>query len=426
MPRPHPPSPTLSAMRVLVDCCYLIGVVITMPIWLVRMIAAGKYRTDWPGRFGHLPELSARTGPRVLLHAVSVGEVNATRELIAQLREARPDIEIVIATTTNTGFARAQALFADDHHVVRYPFDFSRCVRRFLRAIDPSVVALVELEVWPNFTAECARRGILIGVINGRLTARSAMRYRWVKLLVTPAFGRLSFCAVQTEPYAERFRALGVRDAALSITGTMKWDTARIADDVEGAAQLAGEMGIGRTRPLIVAGSTAPDEETLLHRATPEDVQLLCAPRRPEWFDEAANALPGCARRSRGDTGSDTGRFLLDTIGELRRAYALADLVIIGRSFVNLYGSDMMEPIALGKATIVGPNVSDFQDTVDALLAGDGLIQTNAKGLAEIIRALLDDPDRRAALARNGRAVIERHQGASARHAEIILSFLPP
>jgi 3-deoxy-D-manno-octulosonic-acid transferase len=217
---------------------------------------------------------------------------------------------------------------------------------------------------------------------------------------------------------------MGVLDARVFVTDTMKWDTAEIADDVPGAEKLAEEMGIDRGKPLVVAGSTAPEEHAMLRDAVSKGVQLLCAPRKPEWFDDAAADLEGCARRSKGDRGSATGRFLLDTIGELRKAYALADVVVIGRSFGNLHGSDMMEPIALGKATIVGPRVEDFLETAKQLLAGDGLIQTDAARLPETIKELLNDPQRRAELAHNGRDVIRTHQGATNRQVEYIITLL--
>jgi 3-deoxy-D-manno-octulosonic-acid transferase len=183
-------------------------------------------------------------------------------------------------------------------------------------------------------------------------------------------------------------------------------------------------MAVERRKPMVVAGSNAPGEHELLLNAVPPGVQLLCAPRMPEWFSQAAGAMPGCARRSRGDKGSLSHRFLLDTLGELRKAYALADVVVIGRSFGQLHGSDMMEPVALGKATVVGPAVADFQDTVDALLAGDGIVQTSADALPSALRDLLNDPIRRAALAANGRDVIRRHQGATPRHIEMIMAML--
>lgn len=407
-----------------VDLLYFLAAVITAPAWIFRMIRSGKIRTDWPGRFGRTIALPPSPGRRLLIHGVSVGEINAIRLLVDRMGEERPDLHIVISTTTDTGFARARDLFATKHVVVRYPFDFSFCVRRFLEAVRPDVVALVELEVWPNFTAVCSRRDIPVCIVNGRLTERSHRLYQLIRPLVRPGFGRLAFTAVQSETYARRFRELGVKPDALHVSGTMKWDTAEIADVVEGADRLAREMGIDRSRLLVVAGSTAPGEHELLVEAVPDRAQLLCAPRRPEWFDQAARALPGCARRSKGQCKSSTGRFLLDTIGELRMAYSLADIVVVGRSFGHLHGSDMMEPVALGKAVIAGPAVSDFQQTMDALLEGDGIIQVTPETLSDVIHELLENKDRRQQLAENGRKVILAHQGATLRHAELICSLL--
>jgi 3-deoxy-D-manno-octulosonic-acid transferase len=411
-------------MAWLIDIVYLVFAVVSSPVWLVRMIRTGKIRTDWAGRFGRAEPLPPPPQTRILVHAVSVGEVNAARKLLARLVAPPLEAEIVVCSTTNTGCARAEALFGGTHYLARYPLDFSFAVNRFLRAIQPDVIVLIELEIWPNFVKAAARRGIPVCVVNGRLTQRSAAGYRRLAVLVRPIFRRLTLAAVQNEPYARRFRRVGVPAERVHVTGTMKWDTAEIADAVEGADALAEAMGIDRSRPLVVAGSTAPGEHELLVEAVPDGVQLLCAPRKPEWFDQSAAAMPGCARRSRGDRGSTTGRFLLDTIGELRAAYALADVVVVGRSFGNLHGSDMMEPVALGVATVVGPAVADFQDTVDALLAGDGLIQTDRHHLAGVIRDLLDDPERRRVLAANARRVLRAQQGATERNAALIRKLL--
>lgn len=415
-------------MRWLRDLLYLLAAAASSPIWLTRMIRTGKIRTDWPGRLGRANIAPRRSQtPRLLLHAVSVGEVNAIRLLVQQLQNDVPNLDIVIATTTDTGFRRACDLFADSHPVVRYPLDFSFAVKRFLDAVQPDVVALVELEVWPNFCDACHRRDIPVCVVNGRLTQRSFKRYRWVRSLLRSHFRHLAFAAVQNDAYAARFKAMGVPADRVHITGTMKWDTAQIADEVPGAHQLARELGIDRAKPLIVAGSTAPGEHELLLEALPDGAQLLCAPRKPEWFQQAAQAMPGCERRSNTlssnkehPADSENRLFLLDTIGELRQAYALADIVVIGRSFGSLHGSDMMEPIALGKPTMVGPAVADFQDTVDALVAGKGLVQTDAAGLNAALQMLLNDPILRKQLADNGRAVIRSHQGATRRIAQLL------
>lgn len=237
-------------------------------------------------------------------------------------------------------------------------------------------------------------------------------------------FRRLSRVAAQDQTYAQRFEAMGVPPERITVTGTMKWDTAEIADLVDGSDQLAREMGIDRNKLLIVAGSTALGEETLIAAACPDGVQLLCAPRKPEWFDQAARALPGCVRRSERRAGIASDRFLLDTIGELRKAYALADLVVLGRTFGILHGSDMMEPAGLGKVVIVGPRVDDFQATADALIESGGLIQTSANNLRQTITELLADPKRCAQIAEAARNVIRKEQGASDRHVQLAREML--
>ena len=393
------------------------------------MWRAGKLHTDWSARMGDVrPPLRARgTRPRVLVHAVSVGEVNAVRALVAELSG---DCEVVVSATTDTGFARAVQVFEPAARVVRYPFDISSAVRSLLDAVRPDAALLCELEVWPNFSEACVERGIPMAVVNGRLSARSFRGYFRGRTLLSPMFRRLAAVGAQDDAYAGRFEAMGVPYGRISVTGTMKWDTAEIADHVSGADELAQEMGIDRSRPLIVAGSTAPDEHALLHRAVPAGVQLLCAPRKPEWFDRAASDLPGCVRRSqcresctdqghidcRPDAGGGSGgRFLLDSIGELRRAYALADVVVIGRSFGDLHGSDMMEPAALGRCIVTGPRTEDFAATADALRAGGGLVDATSESLARVLAGLIGDPARRAALGRAAREVVRAHQGATAR-----------
>ncbi|TVQ55078.1 MAG: hypothetical protein EA377_04065 [Phycisphaerales bacterium] len=414
-------------MPFLRDLIYLLAALITAPIWLFRMVQTGKIRTDWKGRFGFGPTLPALSdgGRRLLLHAVSVGEVNAVRGLVSELHRSSPECHLVISVTTDTGYARAMELYGAKFSVVRYPFDASFAVRRLLNRVHPDLVALVELEVWPNLLAACRHRGIPVGVINGRLTERSARRYRKILPLLGGMFRQLAFVAVQDEVYAERFRALGVPEDRISVAGTMKWDNAALALDPAAADRLADALGLDRTRPLVVAGSTAPDEHALLVSAvsTPE-VQLLCAPRKPEWFAAAAAVLEGCARRSRGDRGSETGRFLLDSIGELRAAYALADVIVIGRTFVPLGGSDMIEAASLGKAVIVGPHTDNFQSIVDELLKHNAIVQTDRNGLAREVRRLLGDRAHRDALAHKAREVVMAHQGATSRYARLLESQL--
>lgn len=414
------------------DLLYWPLALVTAPVW------ARKARGDWPQRFGRTTPLPATDRRRLLLHAVSVGEVNALRELVPLLT---PHVDLVISVGTDTGIARARQLFDGQAAVVRYPLDFSFAVRRFLDAVRPDAVGLVELELWPNFVKACTRRKIPVAVINGRLSERSFRGYRKIRAFIGPAFRSLAFAAVQDEAYAGRFRAMGVPPERCFVTGSMKWDAARIEDEVEGAGRLFNELGVDPGRPVIVAGSTGPGEEALLHRACPPGVQLVCAPRRPERFDEAAAALPGCIRRSIAKPGRVGGagssvtdsvsaahgsdRFLLDTIGELRQAYARADVVVVGRSFMgDLYGSDPVEPVGLGRATVIGPHFGDFLSAVEAFRAAGGIRISRAEDLGAELARLLGSPQERAELAERGRGCIRAHQGASGRHAAMLLQVV--
>lgn len=407
------------------DMLYIPAAVLTAPVWL------RKARGGWRQRLGHVASmLEGGDGvgrPRLLLHAVSVGEANALRRLVPLLAR---DARVIVSATTDTGLARSQALYGDVCDVVRYPLDLSSSVDRFLDAVRPDAVGLVELELWPNFLGACRRRRIPVCVVNGRLSERSFRRYRRWTRWTRPLFESLDFACVQDPGYAERFEAMGVEPHDCLLTGSMKWDAGDVSGAVrepsDEARRLGDELGIDRGSPLVVGGSTGPGEEALLHQACPDGAQLLCAPRRPERFGAAAQALPGCARRTAGAPRARGGRprrFLLDTIGELGLAYELADVVVVGRSFGDLYGSDPIEPAALGRPVVIGPRVDDFRAIVEALDEAGGIVRTDRDGLAGVLERLLADPDERARLAARGRGCIGDRQGASARHAELLLEL---
>lgn len=430
------------------DIAYGAAAVASSPVWGAYLLRTGKWRTDWGGRFGRCdPRAKVAGGKRVLLHAVSVGEVNATRALVAALTEADASLDLVVATTTNTGYARATALYGEHPRVagvVRFPFDFSRAVGRMLDAVRPDAVALVELEVWPNLIEACARRGVPVGVVNGRLSENSFRGYRRFRAILCPTFAKLAAVGAQTMAYADRFEAMGVPADRVCVLDTMKWDTAGVQDasTVDGADELAAAMGIDRERPLVVAGSTGPGEEAMLIEACPAEAQLMLVPRKPERFDEVA-ALAPMVRRSagpalgRGDATSRTSPrragpettdaqaprlFLLDTMGELRKAYALADVVVVGRSFNGMGGSDPIEPIGLGKPVVIGPDVMNFADVVTAFEQRGGIVRTQAVG--DALRELLGDEAKRGALGAAGLEVIRSRQGATQRYAAMVMGML--
>ncbi len=437
------------------DLLYAAGALVLSPIW------ATKRRDDWPSRLGRISPISADVAasstPRLLIHAVSVGEVNALRTIVPALAR---EYQVVVSATTDTGLARAKVLFETGPGlstpgaaggqgvvgVVRYPLDFSAAVARFLDAIRPDGVLLVELEVWPNFVAACERRGIPVGVINGRLSERSFAGYRRIRPLIGRTFGRLAMVSAQDEAVAGRFVALGTPAERVHVGGSVKWDTAR-AFDVEkvraDAAALAADLGLDPSRPLIVAGSTSAGEERLLHESVGRPVQLLCAPRKPERFDQAAADLPGCVRRSQRPAGSGrdgagpspTGRYLLDSLGELRAAYALADVAVVGRSFglgrgraarAGRGGSDPIEPAALAKPVVCGPYTANFEPIVAALRGGGALRTAEPGTLRAVLQALMVDAGQRTAMGRAALEVIQRHTGATTRIVQSVRALVPP
>ncbi len=431
-------------MPVIRDIAYAIAGLASSPIWGTKLLRTGKWRTDWASRFGKC-ELHPVDRPTILIHAVSVGEVNATRKLVEMLQAKHNEaIRIVISATTDTGIARAQSLYEDKCEVVRYPLDFTPSVRRFFNSVQPDVVCLMELELWPTFVGECVKRHVPVAVINGRLSERSFATYRKFRWALRRMFASLSAAAVQDEAYAKRFYHMGVSADRVQVSGTMKWDTAVIRNEMPGADEMADEMGIDRSRPLIVFGCTGPGEEAMAMKhlcsitdGNGRDAQLMIVPRKPERFDEAAEAMGNCVRRTQSSRGlsptttqaasrrpQTADLFLLDTIGELGKAYSLADAVVVGRSFCPLFGSDMIEPIALGKPVVIGPNTSDFADTMNHLLAGDGIIQVKDMLAAREAVTELLKTNRGEQLASNGRKVILQQQGATLRHVELIERLL--
>jgi 3-deoxy-D-manno-octulosonic-acid transferase len=398
---------------------------------LYRRLRFGRYRQGWSQRFGRID----RKDPAkkcIWIHAVSLGEINAARSVIDQLAARFPGYEIAISTTTDTGNARAIALFGTKHNVFYFPLDFSWVMARAFDRIKPDICLLMELEVWYNYTHTAFSRNIPIVVVNGRLSAKSFSRYRFIKNLIRPMFDKLTLVLAQTDDYARRFIYLGCRTENVIVSGSLKYDTAVVADKIDGADAVAAQLGLG-TEPVFVAGGTGDDEEAVVLDAFKkirsekalENVRLILVPRKPERFDQVANLIAqngfDCVRYSlfkQADTPAvlkPTSVILGDTMGDLRKFYSLASVIFVGRSLVPMGGSDMMEAAALGRCTIFGPHAFNFQQTVEALLSGNGaILVNNGNELADAVTKCLLDPAMAKTIASNGQAVIKANQGATA------------
>jgi len=425
-------------MRYVLDLLYLFAGLAYSPVIIYRTIRHGRYRTGWAERFGK----SGRTSPEkkcIWLHAVSVGEVNAAKTLIKELKAKFSNYEIVISTTTDTGFARATSLFSKDHQVFYFPFDFSWSINHAFANIKPAICLLMELEVWPNFVGTAKRLKIPVVVVNGRISDKSFPKYKRVKYLVKHIFRKVNLVLAQTDEYAQRFREIGAGNVI--VTNSLKYDTAQITDKVQGSDALAAKLNISKER-IWVAGGTGPDEEKIIldvfsrlkQNSKFEDLRLVVVPRKPERFDEVARLIT--------DTGFEFIRYssikntevkceqkpvviLGDTMGDLRKFYCLSTIIFVGRSLVPMGGSDMIEATALGKCTMFGPHTFNFRQTVDSLLAGNGAIVVNdGNQLLSTIQKCLTEQDYAHEIAVNGQDVIKKNQGATARSIEQIEKLL--
>ncbi len=430
-------------MRIILDLVYLLAAVVYCPKIIYRAIRHKRYRSGWDQRFGKIYRRSPNK-KCIWLHAVSVGEVNAAKTIIKELENKFEEFEIVISTTTDTGFTRATNLFSSSHLVFYFPFDFSWIMRRAFNNIRPNICLLMELEVWPNFVRFSKQSEIPVIVVNGRMSDRSYPTYRKIKPIAKKIFADISLTLAQTEEYALRFKELGSPEEKVIVTGSLKYDTAQITDKVEGADDLKAQLNIGSQR-LWIAGGTGNDEEKILldvFEQLKQDerfkyLRLVIVPRKPERFDEVAQLIKNRAfplirySRIKNNTAptpplTDNQSIILgDTMGDLRKFYSLATIIFVGRSLVPMGGSDMLEAAALGKCTIFGPHTFNFKQTVDALLADSGAIMVKDKQeLLHTIKKCLRDTDFAQSIATNGREVIRKNQGATAITIDHIAKFL--
>ena len=414
-------------MNVLYSCLVVLFVAFRLPRYLYYRVRYGRYRGVFTRRLGFLRDELADAGEKspIWIHAVSVGEVNAVRPLLAALKKRRPESPIVLSTVTDTGQEIARRL-AEPSVTFYLPIDLRPCCRRAVRLVNPRLLILAETEIWPNLLAVLNECAIPVVLINGRLSDKSFPRYRMIRRWMTPILDRIALFLVQTDTDAERFREIGVNPDRIEVVGNLKFDGVRVGEDPDTRNHWREILGISNNEVLVAGGSTFEgEEEILLHvwRQLREKhpVKLILAPRHPERFSTVVTLLrrtdtPFALRSAIGQTTEKAPVILLDTMGELVSVYAASDIAFLGKSICGVGGQNPVEPAARGIPVVFGPHMENFRTAAQILLASEAAAQVDGKQeLADVLQEWLDRPDIRQKMGRNAMEMLKQHTGATER-----------
>lgn len=411
---------------------YSLLLYLALPFLLLRLAWRGRrapgYRKRWGERLGFYGEHPLQAN--IWIHAVSVGEVQAAQPLIKHFLEHHPDARVMVTTTTPTGSERLRNLFAEGVRHVYTPFDLIPIVDRFLDAVRPRLVVIMETEIWPNMLRACERREIPVVLANARLSARSALGYARLGKFTRETLERLAAIGAQSTDDADRFRALGVPSARIRVTGNVKFDLRQPGSLTDHAEVL--RRFLGNERPVWIAASTHEGEEEQVlnaHREVLHELPralLVLVPRHPERFDRVAVLVEGqglgLARRSANEPCSDqVSVFLGDTMGELPVFLAAGDAAFIGGSLVPIGGHNLLEAAVVGTPVAIGPYVFNFAEITELMVREGAAVQTaDSQGLAQCLLEWLRDAEERTRVGEQGQRVVRENQGALQRLLDLL------
>jgi 3-deoxy-D-manno-octulosonic-acid transferase len=433
-------------MRFGYNILFVIFFWLSAPYYFLKMWRRGNWRAGFGQRFArYSPELKTALAKRPVLwlHAVSVGEVGVCWQLIRALEPQLPAFQILVSTTTSTGMAELQRLLPPHVQRLYYPADFAGAVRRAMKAIQPRAIILVEAELWPNFLCQAidARRPLFL--VNARISDSSLRNYRFFGFFFRPIFARFSGVGCQQPDDARRMIELGFRADAVRVTGNLKFDAAqpgpRTGLDVPA---LLRQIGVGEKALLLVAGSTHAGEEAILAEMLPRlrrrfpDLFLVLVPRHFERTKEVVRELEArgvkfiCRSDIPAGSAVAPGQLeclLVNSTGELKFFYEQAAVVFVGKSLTARGGQNPIEPAALGKPVIFGPNMQNFASAAQAFLGSQAAVQVqSAAELEEALAALLADERRRSELGSRARQAVQQNLGATERTVRLILEGIYP
>jgi 3-deoxy-D-manno-octulosonic-acid transferase len=431
-------------VRTLYNILFRICFLLSLPYYFMRMRRRGNWRAGLTERFGKFNVIFKQsiTNRQVLwLHAVSVGEVNVCTQLIRAIEPRMPNLKIVVSTTTTTGMAELKKKLPTLVSKIYYPLDLRKYVSRALSAIYPEAIILVEAEIWPNFIWRATEMGIPVFLVNARLSERSYRNYKRFAFIFRPLFASLAGVGAQNEADAARLRELGCRPELIQIVGNLKFDAAHLETQVNlNVDGMLRQIGVPAGARILLGASTHDGEEAVLGeiflrlRKQFPDLFLVLVPRHFERSRDAGRALRdrGVKFIYRSDVGSSTQLkpdkvdcLLVNTTGELKFFYEHATVIFVGKSLTAKGGQTPIEPAAVGKPVIFGPNMQNFSDVVRDFLAKDGAVQVqNAAELETKLAELLANETRRAELGRNAIKVVRENQGAIDSTVDMIVKRL--
>jgi 3-deoxy-D-manno-octulosonic-acid transferase len=413
-----------------------VGMLASLPYWLLQMARHGKYRNGLGERLGRVPsrlQLPGKGEAAIWVHAVSVGEVLGVAGLVEELRRRFPGDIIFVSTTTDTGQGLARRRFGDGN-VFYFPMDFGFAIRPYMRALRPRLVVIAETEFWPNFLRLAHACGARIAVVNARISDRSWPSYRRFRGLMRRLLANVDLFLAQTQEDAARLRDIGAGPERVRISGNLKFD---IPAPVPPAIveSLRESIAASAAGPVLVCGSTVDGEEPLLLKAFENllvqhrQAVMILAPRRPERFAAVATLLEQMSirfwRRSAWNGEAlNGGVLLLDTIGELAALYALGDVAFVGGSLTAHGGHNIIEPAQHGVATVVGNHTENFRDIVSLFQSRDAVRIVGPAELPLVLLELLGNDAERIALGRRAAETMRSQIGATARTADELQALL--
>ncbi len=409
-----------------------------LPKFISRMLKRGGYGQHFEqriGHFGHNTKARLRKRRRVWVHAVSVGEIYVALRFIKAYRAAHPETLFALSTTTSTGHAIARREIDDSDVLFYFPVDLPIVINKVLRIVNPLRIVLVEGEFWPNLIRLADRRGIPISLVNGRMSKSSFRGYRRLRRLTGDVLSRIDPICVQGRLDAERMIGIGAPEENVHIMGTVKYDVAeRDPAGEKTAEEVMRKIRVPEDAVVLLGGSTWPGEEDELCsifrklRERNPKLFLVMVPRHVERADEVVQVFDQQAlsyvRRSRVDSfrGSERPDVLfVDTTGELRNFYSVADIIFVGKSLTQHGGQNPIEPAMYGKAVVVGPNMENFPAVMEEFLLKQAVEQVDSpESLFTAIARLVDHPSERAELGSRAEKVVDQNRGVIERTVELL------